>query len=94
MSGIQATPFARKVTNQPVAVEDTLKARAQEGWRRELEHRVHISQDDDKDFLRKYVPSNTPYPFVSDLDILAKLFADWNPVAGKEKESYPHLVRG
>ncbi|KAI0750043.1 hypothetical protein C8Q80DRAFT_1269824 [Daedaleopsis nitida] len=94
MSGIHTTPFARKATNQPIAVEDTLKARAQEGWRRELQHRVHISKDDDKDFLRKYVPSNTPYLFVSDLEGLADLFADWRPVAGKEKESYPYLTKG
>ena len=96
MSGLQPTPLAKKSPNDsPSAIQDTLKAVAEEAWRRELQHRVHVSGDDFTEYLRKYVPSNTPYPSTYDTDIPGDdLFAGWTPEPGKELDSYPHLVRG
>ena len=59
-------------------------------WHDAIQGKVHIYGSDVDDYLRTFVPSQTPCN-VSPPSI--KLVEDWNPHKGKEKEVCDSLVR-
>ena len=90
MSGVLASPLIDRAQTRPVTVEQTRLDGVLEGWKRELQKKILFAEDEPRDFLKRFVPSNAPAIPNYDTD---DLFSAWIPEKGKEVESYEGLVR-
>ncbi|RPD62190.1 hypothetical protein L226DRAFT_426235, partial [Lentinus tigrinus ALCF2SS1-7] len=93
MSGIQPTPLTAKSYYHITARHQVLQPFTEEGWKRELEHRINPSSDQADDFLKKFVPADPSADNCPSSCELKTLFKEWEPIAGKEKDSYPFLLK-
>ena len=93
MSGIQPTPCSVRSINIVTRHEDALQPGTEENWKREIANRINVSKLSGNDFLKTFVPARLPYSLPHTFSE-SGLFAEWKPVKGQEKESYPILVRG
>ena len=93
MSGITATPSILRSANVLSGQQDA-STFGLEAWRSELKTRINVATDEGNEFVDKFVPCNTTRPIIYHREGLASLFSTWTPESGKEKESYPILVRG
>ena len=90
MTDTKCSPRTGKSQNEPTAYEDGLRSGQVEGWKKELDDRVHHFGGDYSDFLKLFVPSNAPaIPHKS----LKGAFSDYQPKRGQEKQNYRALVR-
>ncbi|KAI0750221.1 hypothetical protein C8Q80DRAFT_1166705 [Daedaleopsis nitida] len=90
MSGQASTP-PRPVSNRdPVSAAAKNQDAVAEGWRKELLDRINVYSGATDKYIRTFVPSRARCTFTTDGDA----FAGWEPVAGKETDSYSGLIKG
>ncbi|RPD56991.1 hypothetical protein L227DRAFT_479948, partial [Lentinus tigrinus ALCF2SS1-6] len=92
MSGLQCTPLTIKSNYYVTAHHQVLQPFNEERWKREIEHRINPSSDQADDFLKKYVPADPSAGRGPPSGTFKGLFTGWEPIAGKEKDSYPILL--
>ena len=88
----KATPRTKKSITEAIRDKDSRHASdiVKEGWNSELTGRIHILPNDVNDYISLCVPSPSEPPSRA---LPNNLFDQWQPVAGKEKDMYPLLVR-
>ncbi len=86
----QPTPRADKSKAEAVIYEDVLRSNQLEGWKKELEDRVHDFNGTVDQFMNVFVPSSAPPPPAAPLQ---DPFATFDPQPGQEVRSYGGLVR-
>ena len=91
MANVFATPRSRKSTSVANTKKEVRQGSAvYDGWKAELDQRIHVYPESVESFLDTFVPSAQPYTLT---DNLTGAFSQYKPAKGKEVQGYPGLVR-